>query len=184
MFNNGMCMSAISIIVDIATQQLRVLGLPAPRVYPVSTGLNGVGEQQGSGRTPRGQHVISEKFGDDQPVNSVFVGRVATGEIYSPALAAQHPQRDWILSRILWLDGTQTGFNQGEGCDSHSRYIYIHGTPDSEPMGIAQSHGCIRMRNSDIMELYPLLDVGTPVTIYEAFPQIIVSSPQDAANVL
>lgn len=177
-------MSAISVIVDIATQELRVLGLSEPRVYTVSTALKGAGEQQGSERTPRGQHVISEKFGDNQPVNSVFVGRVATGEVYSPELAAQHPQRDWILSRILWLDGTQPGFNRGEGCDSHSRYIYIHGTPDSEPMGVAQSHGCIRMRNSDIMELYPLLEVGTPVDIYEAFPQVVLPSPKVAGATL
>lgn len=169
-------MSTVSIIIDIAAQELRVLGLPGPRVYPVSTALNGVGEQEGSGRTPRGQHVVSEKFGGEQPINSVFVGRVPTGEIYSPELAAQHPQRDWILSRILWLDGLQSGFNQGQGCDSHSRYIYIHGTPDTEPMGIAQSHGCVRMRNTDIIELYPLVEIGTPVDIYEAFPQMVLQA--------
>lgn len=171
-------MSQLSIIIDVATQELRVLGLPEPRVYPVSTALNGVGEQEGSGRTPRGQHVISDKFGGDQLQNSVFVARVPTGEVYSPELAAQHPQRDWILSRILWLSGLQPGFNQGAGCDSHARYIYIHGTPDSEPMGIPQSHGCVRMRNSDVIALYELVQVGTPVDIYEAFPQIQLSTAE------
>ena len=97
----------------------------------------------------------------------MFVGRVPTGEIYTDELSAKNPQRDWILSRILWLYGIEPQFNQGAGCDSHSRYIYIHGTPDTEPMGIARSHGCIRMRNSDVIELFDLVDVGTRVDIFE-----------------
>lgn len=161
-------MSNLSIVVDVAKQQLKVLG--TPYIYSVSTALNGVGEQEGSGCTPRGQHVISDKIGGDQPLNSVFVGRVPTGEVYQPELAAAHPQRDWILSRILWLYGIQPTFNQGDGCDSHSRYIYIHGTPDSEPMGVPLSHGCIRMRNTDVIELYEMVEVGTRVDIYEALP--------------
>lgn len=159
-------MSKPYIQVDISTQQLHFFG-EIQRSYSISTALNGVGEQEGSGCTPRGQHVISDKIGTGQPINSVFVGRVPTGEIYTDELAAQYPQRDWILSRILWLYGIEPQFNQGGGCDSHSRYIYIHGTPDTEPMGIARSHGCIRMRNSDVIELFDLVDVGTRVEIFE-----------------
>ena len=154
------------IVVDIATQQLHLIGDVIHR-YSISTALNGAGEQQGSGCTPRGQHRIAQKIGANQPCNSVFVGRVATGEIYDAALAAQFPNRDWILSRILWLDGLEPAFNQGAGCDSHARYIYIHGTPDTEPMGEARSHGCIRMRNADVIELFDLVDVGTVVNIVD-----------------
>lgn len=154
------------IIVDIAKQQLQWIGTSA-RIYSVSTALNGAGEQQGSGCTPRGQHRIAQKIGANQPCNSVFVGREATGEIYDAALAAQFPNRDWILSRILWLDGLEAQFNQGAGCDTHARYIYIHGTPDTEPMGVARSHGCIRMRNADVIELFDLVTVDTMVNIVD-----------------
>lgn len=158
-------MSKPYIQIDIAKQQLSLVG--TTHVYAVSTALNGAGEQEGSGCTPRGAHVISDKFGADMPINSVFVGRVPTGETYSEDLAQQFPQRDWILSRILWLDGCEPGVNKGEGCDSHARYIYIHGTPDSEPMGVAKSHGCIRMRNTDVIELFDLVEVGTRVEILQ-----------------
>lgn len=137
--------------------------------YPISTAKNGVGQQQNSGCTPLGEHQICEKFGENFPINSVFVARQFTGEIYDAQLAKQFPQRDWILSRILWLDGCESGFNQGENidgvCDSRSRYIYIHGTPDSEPMGVALSHGCVRMRNVDVIDLFDKVDVGTKVLI-------------------
>ena len=130
---------------------------------------NGVGQQQNSGCTPLGEHQICEKFGENFPVNSVFVARQFTGEIYDAQLAKQFPQRDWILSRILWLDGCESGFNQGENidgvCDSRSRYIYIHGTPDSEPMGVALSHGCVRMRMLHVIDLFDKVDVGTKVLI-------------------
>lgn len=152
--------------INIAQQQLHLIGA-TPRCYSISSALNGVGEQEGSGCTPRGQHIIRDKIGAQQPLNSVFVGRQPTGEIYNAELAAQFPQRDWILSRILWLDGGQPGFNQGAGCDTYQRYIYIHGTPDTEPMGIAKSHGCIRMRNHDMIELFDLVSVGTRVNIIE-----------------
>lgn len=152
--------------IDIAQQQLHLIG-STTRCYSISSALNGVGEQEGSGCTPRGLHIIRDKIGAQQPLNSVFVGRQPTGEIYNPELAMQFPQRDWILSRILWLDGLQPGFNQGTGCDTYQRYIYIHGTPDTEPMGVAKSHGCIRMRNRDIIELFERVSVGTRVHIIE-----------------
>lgn len=135
--------------------------------YPVSTALNGAGEQEGSGCTPRGLHVIRAKVGENLPLNAVFVGRRFTGEVYSAELARQFPERDWILTRILWLSGKEPGCNRLGAVDSMRRYIYIHGTPDSEPMGIPVSHGCIRMRNADVKELYDRVPVGTELFIEE-----------------
>jgi lipoprotein-anchoring transpeptidase ErfK/SrfK len=153
--------------VDIARQQLRLYGDDGAciRRYPVSTALNGPGERNGSGCTPRGEHLIRARIGTGLPAGTVFVGRRPTGETWSPALAAEHPTRDWILSRILWLSGREPGRNRLGGCDSMRRYIYIHGTPDTEPMGEPRSHGCIRMRNADVIELFELVGAGTPVRI-------------------
>jgi lipoprotein-anchoring transpeptidase ErfK/SrfK len=137
------------------------------RTWSVSTAAQGPGEQNGSGGTPRGEHVIRAKIGAGRPVGAVFRGRRFTGEIYSPELAAQYPQRDWILSRILWLSGRESGFNRLGSVDSMRRFIYIHGTPDTEPMGVPASHGCIRMRNNDVMELFDRVAVGCPVLIQE-----------------
>lgn len=153
------------ILVDLANQQLH---LPRfGKFYPVSTGKNGIGEQENSGKTPRGWHKVAEKIGASAPLNSVFIARQATGEVYSEELAQQFPNRDWILTRILWLSGLEEGFNCGEGCDTYKRYIYIHGTPDTEPMGIPESHGCIRMRNIDLVELFELVDENALVYISE-----------------
>lgn len=157
--------------VDIANQTLTLLEQEKViTTYSISTALNGAGELENTGCTPRGQHVISEKFGEGLPANAVFVGRQFTKEIYTDELGQDNPDRDWILSRILWLDGCEAGKNKGETddgkvCDSKARYIYIHGTPDTEPMGVAKSHGCVRMRNTDVIELFDLVDVGTEVTI-------------------
>ena len=156
-----------SITISIATQTLRLDLVDQQLSYSISTAANGAGERENSGCTPRGWHMISEKFGDGLPINSVFVARQATGEIYTDELAVAYPARDWILTRILWLTGLEAGVNQGEGCDSHARYIYIHGTPDSEPMGEPRSHGCIRMRNTDLLALFEQVDVGTIVQIIE-----------------
>lgn len=138
------------------------------RSWPVSTAANGPGEQFGSECTPRGRHVIRARIGDGLPAGAVLVGRRATGEVWSPALAEQYPERDWILTRILWLSGCEPGFNRLGPVDSMRRFIYIHGTPDSEPMGEPRSHGCIRMRNDDIIRLFTLTPVGTQVEISEA----------------
>jgi len=135
--------------------------------YVISTAANGVGCEKDSGCTPLGEHIVRAKIGAGAPLNTVFVGRRPTGEILSPELIAQYPQRDWILTRILWLSGTEVGKNRLGNVDSMQRYIYIHGTPDSEPMGQPCSHGCVRMRNQDVIELFDLVDVGTPVVIVE-----------------
>ncbi|RBP30067.1 L,D-transpeptidase-like protein [Marinobacter pelagius] len=133
--------------------------------YPVSTALNGAGEQDGSGCTPRGEHYIRAMVGQGLPANTVFRARRPTGEIFSPELALAHPDRDWILSRIIWLCGLEPGKNRGPGVDTFRRFIYIHGTPDTEPMGVPRSHGCIRMRNPDVIELFDRVCAGLRVVI-------------------
>jgi L,D-transpeptidase YbiS len=136
--------------------------------WPVSTALKGAGNQQGSFQTPLGLHRIRAKIGAGEPLNTVFRGRRPTGEIYDTRLGEEFPGRDWILTRILWLCGEERGVNRGGNVDSQRRYIYIHGTPDSEPMGIPRSHGCIRMRNRDVAELFDRVPAGTPVLITSA----------------
>ncbi len=134
--------------------------------YPVSTAYNGPGEKDGSGCTPRGDHYIRAMIGGDQPIHTVFRGRRPTGEIYSSELGEQHPERDWILTRILWLCGCETGKNRGPGVDTFRRFIYIHGTPETEPMGVPLSHGCVRMRNDDVIDLFDRVSPGTAVSIF------------------
>lgn len=160
----------IHLLINIAKQTL-VLYKEETEIsqYLISTAKNGIGSQQDSGCTPLGRHAIAQKIGIDASINTVFVGRVPTGEIYDTDFGIEYSERDWILSRIMWLTGLEEGFNKGSnsqgGCDTYQRYIYIHGTPDSEPMGVPRSHGCIRMRNLDIVELFAQVQEGTPVTI-------------------
>lgn len=134
-------------------------------VYPVATARNGVGEFNGSNCTPRGRHIIRAKIGAGCPENTVFVGRRPTGEMYSAELKEKYPGRDWILTRILWLSGCEPGFNRMGSVDTMRRYIYIHSTPESVPMGIPSSHGCILMRGPDIIDLFDRVNAGTPVNI-------------------
>lgn len=134
-------------------------------VYPVSTARNGPGERRGSGCTPRGWHRIRLKIGAGLPLDTVFVGRRPTGEIYSPELAARYPERDWILTRILWLTGLESGRNRGGECDTLRRFIYIHGCPDTAPLGVPLSHGCIRMHNQDLLALFEEVAAGDRVLI-------------------
>lgn len=135
------------------------------KTYPVSTAKKGPGELQGSEQTPRGWHVIRAKIGMNFPANTVFVERRPTGEIYTPELKAKFLERDWILTRILWLSGLEVGKNRLGMTDTMRRYIYIHGTPDEVPMGIPGSRGCIRMRNENIIELFDEIPVGTRLLI-------------------
>jgi len=137
------------------------------RRYPVSTSKHGAGELSGSYCTPRGRHIIRAKIGAGQPVNTVFVGRRPTGEVYSIELLEKYPNRDWILSRILWLSGCEVGFNRLGKVDTMRRYIYIHGSPDSVDMGKPASIGCIRMKNKDIIDLFERVIPGMQVEILE-----------------
>ena len=133
--------------------------------YAVSTARNGAGEQRGSFQTPRGRHLIRAKIGAGCPENSVFVGRRPTGELWTPQLAAQFPQRDWMLTRLLWLSGREPGRNRLGTVDTMRRYIYLHGSPDSAQMGVPGSIGCVRMRNRDIVELFDRVPAFTFVNI-------------------
>ncbi len=159
-----------SIVINIARQQLELRGASkaGPKIYPVSTAKNGPGERNGSFCTPRGRHIIRAKIGAGCPDNTVFVGRRPTGELYTAELGKEHPGRDWMLTRILWLSGCEPGFNRLGEVDTMRRYIYIHGSPDSVELGTPGSIGCIRMRNSDVVELFELVEPGTPVEIVES----------------
>ena len=155
--------------VSIAEQRLVLLddeGRPV-RSYMVSTAAKGAGEQMGSYQTPRGRHRIRARIGDGLPLGAVLRGRRPTGEICSPELMAAQPGKDWILTRILWLCGEETGINRGAQVDTMRRYVYIHGTPDETVLGVPGSHGCIRMRNNELVELFDRVPVGTPVLIRE-----------------
>ena len=133
--------------------------------YQISSAKNGVGQERGSFCTPLGKHIVRAKIGENQPVNTVFIGRRPTGEIYSPSLGKKYQGRDWILTRILWLSGCEPGFNRLGTVDTMRRYVYIHGSPDSINIGRPGSIGCIRMLNTDLLELFELIDVGTEVSI-------------------
>jgi len=137
------------------------------RCYPVSTAKNGVGEQKGSECTPRGWHRIRAKIGSGLPLCTVFVGRRPTGEVFSSELSRQYPERDWILTRILWLTGLESGKNRYGNVDSGWRYIYIHGCPDHLMTGKPESHGCIRMLNTDIVDLFDHVTTCSKVYIHQ-----------------
>jgi len=160
-------MNIAAIRVFLASQRLEALDSQGAiaRAYPVSTALLGAGEKSGSLQTPRGCHIVRAKIGAGLPMYSVFSGRRPTGEIWTPELDACHPDRDWILTRILWLSGCEPGFNRLGEVDTMRRYIYIHGCSDFAAMGEPHSHGCIRMRNNDILELFEATPLYCPVEI-------------------
>ncbi len=159
----------MKIEISLARQALRLLDDEdrAIRTYAVSTAKKGAGEKNGSFCTPRGRHIIRAKIGAGQPLNTVFVRRRPTGEIWTPALGARYPGRDWMLTRILWLSGCEPGRNRLGDVDTMRRYIYLHGAPDTAEMGKPGSIGCVRMRNADIVELFDLVPPYTPVEIRE-----------------
>ncbi|MBI3778432.1 MAG: L,D-transpeptidase [Gammaproteobacteria bacterium] len=156
-----------TIEVDIPAQTLTLKDAQGKQIMHtrISTARNGAGEQAGSEKTPRGAHYIRAKIGADLPANSVLVSRRPTGEIYSPSLRAAFPNRDWILTRILWLCGLEPGKNRLGQVDTMRRYVYIHGCPDDDPMGVPGSRGCVKMRNSEIIELFDRVAPGTRVII-------------------
>ena len=154
--------------VDLRLQRLDLLeGDQFLASYPVSTAAKGAGEREGSERTPRGLHEIRAKIGAGAPMSAVFVGRRPTGEICTPEMVRAEPQRDWILTRILWLRGLEPGKNRFGTVDTMRRYIYIHGTPHEATLGIPASHGCIRMRSADVIELFDSVEPGMPVEIVD-----------------
>ena len=158
-------MPKIEISISDQTLTLRGHEDEALKRYLVSTSRNGAGEREGSFCTPRGEHIVRAKIGANHPVDTVFVRRRPTGEIWTPEMAERFPGRDWILTRILWLSGCEPGKNRLGEVDTMRRYIYIHGSPDAVEMGKPGSIGCIRMRNQDVVELFELVPPGTAVSI-------------------
>lgn len=153
--------------IDTQRQQLRCWkGRVLSHECAVSSGEAGVGQQEGSGQTPQGWHYVRAAIGDGLPENAVFRGRRWTREVYTAELAETHPTRDWILTRILWLCGLEVGKNRGGEVDSQRRYIYLHGTPPDQPMGVPASHGCIRLRNDDLLAVFHFARPGTSVWLH------------------
>jgi lipoprotein-anchoring transpeptidase ErfK/SrfK len=154
--------------VSLSEQRLRLFaGAHSLMDVPVSTAKNGAGERSGSECTPRGRHVVRARIGEGAPAGAVFVARRPTGELYRPELRRRHPDRDWILTRILWLSGLEPGRNRLGDVDTMRRFIYIHGCPDDVVLGKPGSHGCVRMGNADVVRLFDRVAVGTEVLIAE-----------------
>jgi len=156
----------VKIEIDLPKQELILKdGTRVLKRYSVSTARRGAGEKNGSFCTPRGRHIVRARIGTGQPAGTVFVRRRPTGEVWTPDLDAKYPGRDWILTRILWLSGCETGKNRLGDVDTMRRYIYIHGSPESAEMGKPGSIGCVRMHNGDIVELFDLVPPYTEVEI-------------------
>ncbi len=154
--------------IDIATQTLLAFDDAHIQTFSfkVATAINGPGQVQNSECTPTGKHIIRAKVGGRLPVNTVFVSRRPTGELFSPELKIKYPKRDWVLTRIMWLSGCEPGHNRLGNVDTMRRYVYIHGAPDADLMGIPSSHGCIKMRNNELIKLFNATSVGTCVEIH------------------
>jgi len=131
--------------------------------YPISTSKKGIGNKQNSFKTPYGLHIIKRKIGDDVPLGGIFESRVYDGQIATIYTQKIDVPTDFVTSRIMWLEGEENGINRGRNIDSYNRFIYIHGTAEEGLIGQPASHGCIRMKNKDVIELYNLVDEGTPI---------------------
>ena len=155
------------ILVDISQQRLFLLDSRGDLIisYPISSSSFGEGQIENSFKTPLGKHIIKEKIGEDAPKNIIFKERINTGRFAEIYHNDYDSKDDHVTSRILWLEGTEDGFNKGGNVDSFYRYIYIHGTPEEGLIGEKASHGCIRMFNQDVIELYSLVEKGTKVNI-------------------
>jgi L,D-transpeptidase YbiS len=159
-----------SSLIKVSIDEQRLQLIEAGRIVmdvAVATASNGPGERINSECTPRGRHRVRAKIGAGCAPNTVFTSRRPTGELYTAELKRQYPNRDWILTRILWLCGEEPGRNRLGEVDSMRRYIYIHGCPDDDPMGVPSSHGCVKMRNDEVMRLFDRVPVGTNVVIQE-----------------
>ncbi len=133
--------------------------------YPVSTSLNGLGNQDGSYQTPTGAHRICEKYGENSPIGTIFRARKDTDRIAHIYTDNTDSPEDYVTTRILRLEGMEPGVNKGKGIDSYHRFIYIHGTPEEGLIGTPASHGCIRMKNADVIALFDAIPIGTLVEI-------------------
>jgi len=153
-------------VVAIGAQRLYVMqGGRLLKAYPVSTSAFGPGAQEGSNQTPLGLHKVKEKFGDDEPQGMVFKARKPTGRMANIIAEPRDVPEDDVTTRIMWLDGMEPGVNQGGKVDSYTRYIYIHGTPEEGLIGRPASHGCVRMLNADVVDVFARLPEGALVYI-------------------
>lgn len=161
-------MSAVNrIIVDVSQQKLFALNSQQQVLleYAVSTSRYGTGNEDGSFKTPLGEHSIAQKIGDGCASEEVFIGRQPQGLLSELQAVGRNLPEDIITARILRLQGLEPGINQGDGIDSYQRYIYIHGTADEASIGRPASHGCVRMRNDDVIELFDQVETGCRVFI-------------------
>tara|TARA_Y100000590_G_C15651110_1_gene988792 strand:- start:792 stop:1325 length:534 start_codon:yes stop_codon:yes gene_type:complete len=159
-------LSELSIEVDISEQRLYILNdQMITKSYPISSSYFGEGQVENSYKTPLGKHIIQEMIGTNVEKNTIFVNRIQNNQIASIIHEKLDTENDYITSRIMWLSGVEDGFNNGTSVDSYDRYIYIHGTQEEGLIGSKASHGCIRMFNHDVIELYNLVKKGTKVNI-------------------
>lgn len=133
--------------------------------YIISTSEFGIGSKAGSNKTPLGMHQIKSKHGGETPIYGRMTGRVFNGDISKIYTDKKKSKTDDITSRIFWLEGLEEGVNKGKNIDSYKRYIYIHGTSEEGRLGSPASHGCIRMKNKEVIDLYNTIEVGTLVLI-------------------
>ncbi len=135
------------------------------RKYSISTAKKGIGSKANSFKTPPGLHTVKRKIGKDVPYGGIMVSRVYKGNKAKILTSKTKADGDYVTSRIMWLQGEEPGINKGRNMDSYNRYIYIHGTAEEGYIGQPASHGCIRMLNKDVIELFDLIDEGTPILI-------------------
>ena len=156
----------VKILVDISEQRLYLKSGEQTLVsYPISTSKYGEGSKENSFKTPLGNHVIKEKIGENAPINTIFISRINTKNVATIENKPKNTENDYVTSRIMWLEGEENGVNKGPGIDSYERYIYIHGTHEEGLIGVKASHGCIRMFNVDVIDLYDRIYNGTKVII-------------------
>ena len=152
--------------VDISEQRLYLIENSLIKAsYPISTSKYGEGSTENSFKTPLGKHSIKEMIGEEAEINTIFTSRINTKRSATIIDQFEDTDNDYVTSRIMWLDGEEDGFNKGGNVDSFRRYIYIHGTHEEGLIGTKASHGCIRMFNYDVIELFNLVNIGTKVLI-------------------
>ena len=152
--------------VDISEQRLYLIENSLIKAsYPISTSKYGEGSIENSFKTPLGKHSIKEMIGEEAEINTIFTSRINTKRSATIIDQFEDTDNDYVTSRIIWLDGEEDGFNKGGNVDSYRRYIYIHGTHEEGLIGTKASHGCIRMFNYDVIELFNLVNIGTKVLI-------------------
>lgn len=166
MTSSAFAQDNLSIEIDISLQRLYLVDKSTIiSSYPISSSKYGEGSKQNSFKTPLGSHMIKEMIGDQVPKNTIFISRINTQREAKIIHDQENSDNDYVTTRIMWLDGLEDGKNKGKGVDSYNRYIYIHGTHEEGLIGQKASHGCIRMFNSDVIELFNVVKKGTKVYI-------------------